>query len=107
VSDDWTGEARDGASDAGRLAGLATAANTLRRRITSPESFPQPFPQEFALLALSRLLDGIADAGSTPTAAAWQRVVEAEAVLGANRRQLVQAGRHRRRFGPGDHDRRV
>jgi hypothetical protein len=59
-----------------RLAELATAATELRRRIESPASFPHPFPQEYTLLAVSRLLDEIAQAGPTPTAAAWQRVVE-------------------------------
>jgi len=55
---------------------LTTAADALRRRIASPSSFPHPFPQEYTLLTVSRLLDAIAHAGPTPSAAAWQRVVD-------------------------------
>ena len=73
-----------------RLAELATAATALRRRIESPASFPHPFPQEYTLLAVSRLLDQIAHAGSTPTAATWQRVVEA----------AVEIARHVQRNSP-------
>ena len=66
----------DGQPAAALSAELTTAADALRRRIASPSSFPHPFPQEYTLLTVSRLLDAIAHAGPTPSAAAWQRVVD-------------------------------
>ena len=53
---------------------LTTAADALRRRIASPSSFPHPFPQEYTLLTVSRLLDAIAHAGprrARPRGNAW------------------------------------
>ena len=52
---------------------LTTAADALRRRIATPSSFPHPFPQEYTLLTVSRLLDAIAHAGPTPAETAHGR----------------------------------
>lgn len=89
MSREWNDEesaSGDGARTE-RLAELPTAASVLRQRINSPASFPHPFPREYTLLAISRLLDEIAHAGPTPTAAAWQRVADA----------AVEIARHVRR----------
>jgi hypothetical protein len=84
----------DGAPAAAELDELTAAASALRRRITSPELYPHPFPQEYTLLAVARVLESIANAGPTPDVDQWARVVDAG----------LEIARHVHHSGPVDAD---